>query len=77
MRVPPRSAHTCSHTLHIAYKIVCGSMFLFYTVYLVETGICWYLPNTVSKHTGSKIVILYATDTYMLVSSLSVVNLPC
>ena len=28
-------------------------MFLFYTVHIVASGLCWYLPNALSKHTGS------------------------
>ena len=71
VRVPPLHTHAV-----LAYKIVCG-MFMFYTVYLVllvYVGIC--LTPYVNI-LAAIILILYATDTHMLVSSISVVNLPC
>ena len=63
------TAHTCS-----VYKIPCGSMF-FYTVHLVATGIC--CLTSYLKILAAVRIVLYATDTNMLLSSFSVVNLPC
>ena len=65
------TAHTCS-VVYIKYRVVAC---FFYTVHLVATGIC--CLTSCLKILAAVRIVLYATDTNMLLSSFSVVNLPC